>query len=258
MSLATGETIHWRAHYTSDGVSKTDLGDGVLIYVRDKDGTLVKNGLVCTHIGDGTYEFKDTNPTAGQYSAVFKTADTTVDQREIAAKEYVGQGGVDYLDASVAGIPASVWLNTIRDLTTPLTDEASPKDMAATGGGFVLQMDYGSIAGVSKIFLVKDDRKPYISCTLKDANGDPIDISTYTIQFKMRKVGATTLKVDGTCDKTDAGAGKCEYRWKAGDLDTAGDYKAEFEFTDVEGLPQTWPPGGPIPIHIRDDLDPNA
>lgn len=257
MNFQTGQDIHLRAHYTSGGVSKADLGDGVLIYVRDTDGTLVKNGLICSHIGDGTYEFVYESCPAGQFSAVFKTEDTTVDQQDMACAFNVGQGGVDYLDASVAAnTPANVWSNDPRTLTSAVADDN--RDMAATGGGFELQMDYGSIAGVSKIFLVKDDRKPYVPCTLKDKDGKPIDISEYTIKFKMRAVGATTLKVDGTCDKTDAEAGECEYRWKAGDLDTPGNYTAEFEFTDSEGLPQTWPPGGPIPIHIRDDLDPDA
>jgi len=182
------------------------------------------------------------------------TADATVDQKEIPAIRDAGKGGVDYLDASIAAnAPANVWSSDPRTLTSAVADDG--RDMAATGGGFIVQVGYSSIAGMEKIFLVKNDRKPYIPCILVDEDGDPINISTYTIKFKMRKTGATTLKVDDTCNITDGAAGKCEYRWKAGDLDV-GDYKAEFEFTDAEGLSQTWPPGGPIPIHIRDDLDP--
>jgi len=80
---------HWYAHFTSDGIGVEDLED-VRIYIKrnDEDSYAVE-GELCSSKGDGIYIFKQENPTIGKYWAVFKTAGTSVDQKEMATTEYV-------------------------------------------------------------------------------------------------------------------------------------------------------------------------
>ncbi len=83
--------------------------------------------------------------------------------------------------------------------------------------------------------LIKGDKLFDLEFTVKDADGNAVDLTNATVKFKMRKYGATTLKVNGTCTITDATNGKCKYTVQDGDLDTVGTYQAELEITYSDG-----------------------
>jgi BppU N-terminal domain len=124
----------------------------------------------------------------------------------------------------------------------------------------------------TKIRLVEGDTRPRLIFTLKDKDGDVIDISSATILFKMKPLGETALKAevactilsglkdeeDGTIDYTPpydvAGVGgRIRVDWSSADLDTAGRYEAEIEITYGDGTKQTV--YDKISITIRGDMD---
>lgn len=68
------------------------------------------------------------------------------------------------------------------------------------------------------------NRNPGITETIESA-GDPVDLSSSTVQFRMRAVGSDVLKVDQPAVfVTDGTDGRVRYDWADADVDTAGQY----------------------------------
>jgi hypothetical protein len=123
----------------------------------------------------------------------------------------------------------------------------------------------------TKIRLVEGDTRPRLIFTLKDKDGDVIDLSSATVLFKMRPLGQSTLKAEVACTKlsglTDEDGsvsydppynasgvgGRIRVDWGANDLDTAGRYEAEIEITYNDGTKQTV--YDKISVTIRGDMD---
>ena len=59
-----------------------------------------------------------------------------------------------------------------------------------------------------------------------------VNLTGDAVQFKVRQFNETTLKIDAACTIDDPAAGQCSYTTQAGDLDTAGVYKAELQITE--------------------------
>jgi len=104
-------------------------------------------------------------------------------------------------------------------------------------------------------FTIKqNDTSPVIAATLKDASGTPVNLTAATVQFHMRKIGGSTLKVDAAATLVDAAQGSIKYTWTGSDTDSAGNYSAEFEVTYSDGTIETFPNGGNISIIIAQNL----
>lgn len=102
------------------------------------------------------------------------------------------------------------------------------------------------------IFSLKvDDLWPRIAVTLEDSNGDPVDLSgVSSVTFSMSEVEAGTAKVVAqTALIVSATEGKVAYQWQAGDTDTEGLYKAEFNVV-FTGAPGTVPNGNYLLVRI--------
>lgn len=98
--------------------------------------------------------------------------------------------------------------------------------------------EYGS---ANEPWLVKKNNSgKALRAQLRDDNG-PVNLTGCTLVFIMRKVGATTNKVTSPATITAAATGEVKYDWITGDLDTPGDYEAEFEVTFPTGAVMSWP-----------------
>ena len=82
------------------------------------------------------------------------------------------------------------------------------------------------------------DRNPSISDQLT-ADGVPVNLSAATVQFRLRSVGATALKVDQPVTTKDA-SGNWSYAWGATDLNTAGHWLAWLEVTSSGRTQTLW------------------
>src|SRR5262252_7971965 len=80
------------------------------------------------------------------------------------------------------------------------------------------------------------DRNPAISDQLT-AGGTAVDLSTPTVQFKMRSVGGTALLIDQPVTTKDA-QGNWSYTWGANDLAVEGRYLVWLDVT-TSGRKQT-------------------
>lgn len=101
---------------------------------------------------------------------------------------------------------------------------------------------------------VQGDTVP-ITFAIKDEDGAAVSLVGYSGKFFMRRQGAAANKVNGTAiTVTSAASGYCEYRWIAGDVDTAGSYDCEVELTDASSKLATTEPIQPFTLVIRKGL----
>lgn len=95
--------VRFRAFFTS--IKQGKAGLLVTVDVYRPDDALIVSGLAAIEIGQGLYSY--TLPGAsvtliGEYVAIFKTSDATVDVQTIPALWVVGRAGVANLDAAVS------------------------------------------------------------------------------------------------------------------------------------------------------------
>ncbi len=104
-------------------------------------------------------------------------------------------------------------------------------------------------------FTIKqNDTSPQIAATLQDGDGTAIDLTSATVKFHMKKVGAAAATTDADATVLDANAGSVKYVWVAADTAIAGSYLAEFEVTYTNGGIETFPNDQSIAILITEDL----
>jgi hypothetical protein len=160
--------------FTLNGTPKTALTPAVDTYIKLSDSTDVAQVPTIAEAKNGFYIMTATpsepmgvriDGGAGITNAAERYkflqigpndyfADASISSRA-SATDYTSTraGKLDNLDGTISGIPAavwsagtrtltsfgtlvaSIWANSVRSLTTALTDEAEPKDMAAAGGG---------------------------------------------------------------------------------------------------------------------------
>lgn len=89
---------------------------------------------------------------------------------------------------------------------------------------------------MTTIYWVRNDTQFNQEFVLKDAKGDPVDLTGNTeVRFKMALLNAASNKINGTCTVTDAVNGAFYYTVQDTELDTAGTYYAEVQVTFASG-----------------------
>lgn len=101
-------------------------------------------------------------------------------------------------------------------------------------------------------YIKQNDTSPAIQATLKDPDGTVVNLAGSSVRFHMADM-AGTIKVDTTATIVD-NDGVVRYSWQAGDTDTAGLYKAEFEVTYADSTIETFPNEGKLIISIEPEI----
>lgn len=92
------------------------------------------------------------------------------------------------------------------------------------------------------IRLVQGDTRPYISLKLKDADGNPIDVSTATVVLKFRAAGGGSTLFAIPCLKPGGGAdGSVVIAFQPGNLNVSegryeGEIEIQFSSTDIQTI----------------------
>jgi hypothetical protein len=80
------------------------------------------------------------------------------------------------------------------------------------------------------LVLVQGDTAPTLRGTLTDdETGNPLDLTGATVFFQMRKKDDHRYTINAQCTLLTPSAGTVSYQLAANDLNTAGDYLAQFE-----------------------------
>lgn len=100
------------------------------------------------------------------------------------------------------------------------------------------------------VFAVKQgDTLPIIRSTLKDGDGEPLNLTDVTVRFAMRPLASTTITVDAPATVVgDPEDGIVEYFWQPGDTDIAGVSLGEWRVTYSGGELLTAPNDQPIVV----------
>lgn len=109
MLAKTGESITVGVFYTAGGVGKTGLTVTVDVY---RDGVSLLTAQSATETGGGMYRYTlagGNTGSAGFYTFIFKTSDTTVDRQQWGDAWIVGQSWLSNIDAAISGVAAGVW-----------------------------------------------------------------------------------------------------------------------------------------------------
>ena len=111
-------SVKFVAFYTASKTGKTGLTVTVDLY--DPSGSQIVTGGSATAIGGGLYAYtlSTNNSAEGEYAAIFKTTDSTVDSQHIPSLWVLGRAGVENLDATVSSrLAPSGTLATVTTLT---------------------------------------------------------------------------------------------------------------------------------------------
>ena len=106
-------------------------------------------------------------------------------------------------------------------------------------------------------YIKKGDSAEDLTRTLKDADGNAVDVTSATIVFSMRRDGSKTNTVNRqSVTLVTAASGIVKYVWQAGDTALSGKFIAEFEVTYSGGKIQTFPnnEGDKFYVVVEDDL----
>lgn len=103
-------------------------------------------------------------------------------------------------------------------------------------------------------YIKQNDTSPAIQATLKDVDGNVVDLSGATVRFHMRKQGSTTAKVDAAATIVDDVGGIVRYNWTSANTDTVGTYQAEFEVTYSDDTVETFPNATYLKVKVIDDI----
>ena len=101
----------------------------------------------------------------------------------------------------------------------------------------------------------QNDTSPTLSVVIADSDGTAIDLTGASVQFKMRAVNSSTLKVNASASITNASNGAVSYTFSSSNTDTSGLFQGEFQVTFSGGAIETFPNAEYFSINILDDLD---
>lgn len=82
----------------------------------------------------------------------------------------------------------------------------------------------------------KDSTLPDLEVQLTTSDGTPIDLTATTVTLRMAPSNGGDLKIDANCIVTDAANGLAKYKFDPADVDTPGNYLAEFVLTSAGGV----------------------
>lgn len=103
-------------------------------------------------------------------------------------------------------------------------------------------------------YIKQNDTSPTLRASLTDYNGNSINITGATVMLHMIDLSGT-VKVNTACTINDASGGIVDYEWVAGDTDTVGTYKAEWEVTYADSTVETFPNNGHETIVVTEELN---
>ena len=249
MIYRAGETITFVAYYTASGVAATGLTVSASVY---KIGTA---GAVATPTvseqGGGLYYCTYTPSEDGVYVCVFSTADSSVDQQDIAGIAFRGVAGVNNLDTEISSRLASA------DYTEPPTPAEIDAQLTASHGEgswqratiepIIVQLSSDELEAV----LDGQSRKPIeiykgdsatIEVRVLDADNNPVDLTDASATFTARvRENSDSYVLQKALTITDAANGIMELDITAAETEdlTPMDYPADIELTLSDGTVKT-------------------
>lgn len=147
-------SVKFLAFYTASKQGKTGLTVTVDIY--DPSGTQIVTAGSATALGGGlyTYTLTSNNSSEGEYAAIFKTTDSTVDAQHIPSLWVLGRAGVENLDAATSTrLPSSSYAAapSVSDIRTELSVELGRIDASVSSRSTLTTGDLPSVPSAASV-----------------------------------------------------------------------------------------------------------
>ena len=109
---------------------------------------------------------------------------------------------------------------------------------------------------MADFYIKQNDTSPAIQSTLKDSDGDPVDLTDATVKFHMvDNDGEVKINTsDHVSIIGDPLSAVVKYEWQPDDTKDKGIYEAEWEVTYSDGIIETFPNSSNIIIKIIKEL----
>ena len=105
---------------------------------------------------------------------------------------------------------------------------------------------------MADFYIKRGDTGSPIRATLRDQSG-PVDLSGADVRFHMMD-NVEAVKVDAESTVLAPGDGDVQYEFGDEDVDTAGEYRAEWEVTFADGMVVTFPNHGFVHVLVSGDV----
>jgi uncharacterized protein YfaS (alpha-2-macroglobulin family) len=92
-----------------------------------------------------------------------------------------------------------------------------------------------------------------LQLTLKDKNGNTVNLTGSTVTFNMQEPDGTQIVDDQAVTVTGASVGEVEYEWATGDTDEAGEFEAEVHELTAAGKVVVYPQEEYLIVIILED-----
>lgn len=103
-------------------------------------------------------------------------------------------------------------------------------------------------------FIKQNDTSPSLLATLRDFDGNAINLTGASVRFHMKDLNGT-VKIDEAMTVTNPTLGMVRYDWVTGNTDTVGTYYVEFEVTYSDNSVETFPNNGNKTISVVRELN---
>ena len=87
------------------------------------------------------------------------------------------------------------------------------------------------MSDIDKIQVTQNDKGYKLNFTVKDADGEVVDLTGKTISFQVAEKVTFTEKFAGACVVVDAALGTCSYLVASTDFDTVNNYYGSLQMT---------------------------
>jgi len=101
------------------------------------------------------------------------------------------------------------------------------------------------------IDIKQGDTRHAIQATLKNTNGDPVNLTGTTVRFFMGKVGQIVIENDARQTEVP---GEVWYVFNEGETDVPGFYNVEFRVTYADGKVETFPHNQTLKLRIHERI----
>ena len=115
---------------------------------------------------------------------------------------------------------------------------------------------------MAEFWIKTGDLLPWVTSTLTDGSGAPVDIENADVYFTLRPIRSDTPVVDRvlasndqTGDGSDGSLGTVHYEWTSGDTDLAGGYYAEWTVDFTTSGVMSFPNNGHDTVAIVQTLE---
>lgn len=195
-----GQAVTFFAQYLDAKIGKTGLTVTVNIYDVDYTSKLV-NAAAATEIGDGVYCYTlpaSSVTAAGNYLAVFKTATTTVQQRDIASMWSVGETWVERIDTAISTRAASSELAIIDNIVDGIAETLGVASVVVVNHSSAVSADGGTL------YLVRgnsyQDSAGWIPPSWTISGADLPDFSGANIYLRLPGTGDVPMTIAALAD----------------------------------------------------------